>query len=183
MFLGRSARSATECGSLIPPWCARPRAVGRKPASGHQGGCFAGALHGNGCDFDRAPGSGPSLLTDPFQVDYYVVTMLSRSRHAALRPAPAPIPLRIFGVLRDLLSRVVQVLDDDEPETEPGQVIENKFVTEAKKPDLNNSLKINGRVWASFFVQTNLNNLNISLKTKNIRKAQCKTNLNNPSSL
>jgi hypothetical protein len=44
-FLGRSARSALECGSLLPLWCARRRTAGRKRASGHQGGSFATALH------------------------------------------------------------------------------------------------------------------------------------------
>jgi hypothetical protein len=49
------ARSAMECGSLIPLWCARRRTVGRKHASGYQGGSFAAALHSQTRHFHGAP--------------------------------------------------------------------------------------------------------------------------------
>jgi hypothetical protein len=43
-----------ECGSLLPLGCARRRTVGRKRASGQQGGSLAVVLHSDACDFDGA---------------------------------------------------------------------------------------------------------------------------------
>jgi hypothetical protein len=74
--------------------------------------------------------------------------VLCRSHYGLCQHAPTWRPHPIF---RDLFLGAAQVLGKDEPENEPEQSIEKPWLTEAKKPNLDNSLKINGRVWARFF--------------------------------
>jgi hypothetical protein len=84
---------------------------------------------------------------------YYKVTMLSRPCEPVCQSTTGEIARRILRILSDLLSRVVQVLDKNEAETEPEQFIEKAWLTESKKAKLSNLLKTKDRVSTSFFVE------------------------------
>jgi hypothetical protein len=104
---------------------------------------------------------------------YYVVTMLSQSHHPLCQQVATPFSVAqpLLAVSRKSLCKpvttldphpilrnpylgvvgVARVLDMRKPETEPEQFIENARLTEARKVNLGNLLKIQGRVWGKIF--------------------------------
>jgi hypothetical protein len=76
--------------------------------------------------------------------------MVSWPHHALCRHA---VTLRQPRISRVPYLAVAQVLDKNEPQSEPEQFIENTWLTEAEKPNLTNSLKTKGRVLARFSIE------------------------------
>jgi hypothetical protein len=70
--------------------------MGRKRASGYQGGSFAASLHSDACDFDGAPGSVLPLLTSDSACEKIRVLPRDRVRSAG-------VPAAIAGKMPALL--------------------------------------------------------------------------------
>jgi hypothetical protein len=88
-----------------------------------------------------------SRSQDLFFVAQPLLAVLQKppDRHAATLHSDAILP--------DLYPEVAQVLDSCESKNEPEQSIENTCLTEAKKANPSNSLKIKVRSSGRFFVE------------------------------
>jgi hypothetical protein len=77
--------------------------------------------------------------------------MLSRPCELVCQPTTGEVPRRIFQILSDLLSRVDQVLDNAEAETEPEQSIEKSWLAEEQKSEAEQLIENKGSRFGQIF--------------------------------